>query len=133
MSKKVILCVDDEKIILTSLKTQLKERLGSEYIYEMSENAIEAMELIEELNDDDIGIIVIVSDWLMPGIKGDEFLIKIHEKYPNIVKVMLTGQADIKAIENAKKNANLYACLTKPWGVDVLVNTIKSGIEKLSK
>lgn len=132
MCKKVILCVDDEKIILTSLKTQLKEKLGSEYIYETSENAADAMELIEELNEENKGIIVIVSDWLMPGIKGDEFLIKIHQKYPEIIKVMLTGQADKSSIENAQKHANLYACLNKPWNADILASTIKSGLEKLS-
>ena len=39
----------------------------------------------------------------MPGIKGDEFLIRVHQKYPKIVKVMLTGQADEVAIERVKK------------------------------
>jgi len=133
MDSNVILCVDDERMILTSLKAQLREKLGSEFIYETSENASEAMELIDELRSENKGIIIIVSDWLMPGIKGDEFLIKIHQKYPDIIKVMLTGQADENAIENAQKNANLHACLSKPWNADVLVNTIKSGIDKLSK
>ena len=42
--------------------------------------------------------IIIVSDWLMPGMKGDEFLIQVHQKFPHIVKVLLTGQADSEAI-----------------------------------
>ncbi|MBI5220009.1 MAG: response regulator [Bacteroidia bacterium] len=133
MNNKVILCVDDEKMILTSLTAQLREKLGNKFLYETSENATEAMELIDELHEENKGIIVIVSDWLMPGIKGDEFLIRIHKKYPDIVKVMLTGQADKAAIENAQKHANLHACLTKPWSAEVLVNTIKSGLEKLAK
>jgi len=133
MSKKVILCVDDEKIILISLKAQLREKFGTEYIYETAENATEAMEFIDELSLEDIGIIVIVSDWLMPGIKGDEFLIRVHKKHPNIVKIMLTGQADKDAIENAQKHANLHACISKPWDADALVNAIKSGLAKLPK
>jgi DNA-binding NtrC family response regulator len=133
MEKNIILCVDDEKMILSSLKAQLKEKFGSEFIYETSENAADALELIDELRKESSGILVIVSDWLMPGIKGDEFLIKIHQKYPDIIKVMLTGQADQHSIENAKKNANLHACISKPWNAQNLADTIKSGLDKLSK
>ncbi|MDM8522154.1 response regulator [Desulfococcaceae bacterium HSG8] len=129
MSKKVILCVDDEKIILDSLKSQLKKRFGSKYSYEAAENAEEAFEVIEELFEDGLEVLIIVSDWLMPGQKGDEFLINVHEKFPGIVKVMLTGQADEKAVENARQNANLYRCLHKPWKEEELVDTIESGLE----
>jgi DNA-binding NtrC family response regulator len=127
--KKVILCVDDEKMILNSIKTQLKENFGSNYLYETAENAFDALELIDELVQEEAVILIIVSDWLMPGIKGDEFLIKVHEKYPQIIKVMLTGQADPKAIERAVIYANLYKCLLKPWEEKELINTIKTGLE----
>ncbi|HAJ62115.1 MAG TPA: hypothetical protein DCP31_25145 [Cyanobacteria bacterium UBA8543] len=131
MSKPVILCVDDEIFVLNSLKIQLKNELGDAYLYEVAESADEAMELIEELKENEASILVIVSDWFMPGIKGDEFLIKVHEKYPNIIKVMLTGQADESAIERVKMQADLHSCLSKPWDKEQLIETIKSGIEKL--
>ncbi|MCF8298269.1 MAG: response regulator [Saprospiraceae bacterium] len=131
MIKKAILCVDDEPMILESLKEQLQKRFGADYFYETAENAQEGLEVVEELSDDGVNVLVIVSDWLMPGIKGDEFLIKIHNKYPNMVKVMLTGQADSAAIQNAQDNANLHACISKPWSEEELVNIIRSGLEKL--
>ncbi len=131
MSKPVILCVDDEVVVLNSLKIQLKNELGDAYLYEVAESADEALELIEELEKDDTKILVIVSDWLMPGLKGDEFLIQVHQKYPNIIKVMLTGQADEVAIERAKRQANLHECLHKPWEGKKLIETIKSGLSKL--
>ncbi|MCP4347408.1 MAG: response regulator [Desulfobacterales bacterium] len=131
MSKKAILCVDDEKIILDSLKSQLKKRFGNMYVYEAAENADEAFELIEELVEDGIEILVIVSDWLMPGIKGDEFLIRVHSQFPGIIKVMLTGQADGNAVENAKKNANLHRCLYKPWDEKDLFEAIQAGLDEL--
>ncbi|MBI5219747.1 MAG: response regulator [Bacteroidia bacterium] len=131
MSKKAILCVDDEKIVLNSLKTQLKQKFGESYNYEMAENADDAMEIIDELAGDGNDILIIVSDWLMPGIKGDEFLIKVHEKHPRIVKIMLTGQADENAVERAKKHANLHKCIAKPWSEEYLTNTIIEGLEKL--
>jgi CheY-like chemotaxis protein len=130
MSKPVILCVDDEIVVLDSLKTQLKKAFDKEYIYEMAESADEALEIIDELDEDEIDILVIVSDWLMPGIKGDEFLIRVHQKFPNIVKVLLTGQADEEAIDRAKKQANLHRCLFKPWTTDELVEAIRSGLSK---
>ena len=131
MARKAILCVDDENIILESLREQIQNRLGNEYVYETAENAEEGMEVIQELVDEGTEVLIIVSDWLMPGKKGDEFLIEVHKKFPGIVKVMLTGQADEKAIKNAKKNANLHACLYKPWTEEDLVNTINSGLNKL--
>ena len=131
MAKPVILCVDDEKIILDSLKAQLKEKFGNVYMYEVAENADDAMELINELSEDGSEILVVVSDWLMPGIKGDDFLIDLHDKYPQIVKLMLTGQADEEAIERARKHANLHRCIHKPWTEEELVEAIKTGVAKL--
>ena len=132
MGKKAILCVDDESMILDSLKEQIEKRLGDDFIYETAENAEEGLEVIEELVADETEVLIIVSDWLMPGIKGDEFLIEVHKRFPKIVNVMLTGQAQEDAIINAKENANLHACLYKPWAEDDLINTIKSGLDKLS-
>ena len=131
MPKPVILCVDDEVVVLNSLKIQLKKEFGDAYLYEVAENADEALEIIEEIKEDDNDILVIVSDWLMPGIKGDEFLIRVHQKYPRIVKVMLTGQADELAIKRVKEQANLHRCLYKPWNGEELVETIKSGLAKI--
>ena len=76
-------------------------------------------------------MIILVSDWLMPAMKGDEFLIQVHQRFPNVIKVMLTGQADEAAIERAKSEANLHSCISKPWSVTELIETIKSGLAKL--
>ncbi|HEW98065.1 MAG: response regulator [Candidatus Parabeggiatoa sp. nov. 3] len=130
MPKPIILCVDDEKIILESIKRQLKEEFGQAYQYEFAENAEDAMELMAELEEENEEILVIVSDWLMPGKKGDEFLMDVHKQHPNMVKIMLTGQADDDAIERAKKQANIHRFLRKPWNEEELVETIKSGLEK---
>ena len=131
MSKPVILCVDDEAVVLDSLKIQLKKAFGNTYFYEFAESAVDALEIIEELHEDKIEILMIVSDWLMPGMKGDEFLIRVHEKYPNIITVMLTGQADKEAVERAHHQANLHCCLHKPWNGKELIETIKSGLAKI--
>jgi CheY-like chemotaxis protein len=131
MSKPAILCVDDEVLVLETLERQLQRAFQNTYIYEFAETANEALEIIAELQQENIDIIVIVSDWLMPGIRGDEFLIEVHRKFPNIIKIILTGQADDAAIERAKKYANLYSYVQKPWNGDDLIKIIKSGLAKL--
>ena len=128
MSEAGILCVDDEITILDSLKEQLLRCFGERYLVEVAENAAEAMEVMEELHEEGVKILIIVSDWLMPGIKGDEFLIKVHQKFPTIVTVMLTGQADEAAIERARNEAELYACLSKPWKESELTEIITSAL-----
>jgi response regulator RpfG family c-di-GMP phosphodiesterase len=133
MGKKAIVCVDDEHIILESLGEQIKNMFGDEFIYESAENAEEGMEVIQELAEENIEVLVIVSDWLMPGKKGDEFLIDVHKKFPGIIKVMLTGQADELAIDNAIKNAKLHAYLSKPWTSNDLEKVIRTGLTKIEK
>ncbi|HEY9728658.1 MAG TPA: response regulator [Chroococcales cyanobacterium] len=128
MPKQAILCVDDERIVLLSLRDQLIRHFGDRYSYELAENADEAWEVIEELNDEGVKIIIIVSDWLMPNMKGDEFLIKVHQQFPRIVTVLLTGQADEEAINRARKYANLHRYLPKPWDEATLIEVLKSGL-----
>jgi DNA-binding NtrC family response regulator len=130
MNKPVIVCVDDEADILNTLKMQLKNEFKDNYFYELAESGDEALEVIEGFERED-QVIVVVSDWLMPGIKGDELLIRIHEKHPKIIKVMLTGQADTAAVQRAVKHADLYCCLYKPWKREDLIETIKSGLANL--
>jgi CheY-like chemotaxis protein len=125
---QAILCVDDEEMILTCLKDQLRRRLGNSYLFETANSGEEALEVIAELADDGINLVIVLSDWLMPGLKGDEFLTQVHEKYPGIITVMLTGQADPSAIERAKTDANLYRCLQKPWNEEELIQTIQSSL-----
>ncbi|MEG4343649.1 response regulator [Microcoleus sp. A003_D6] len=130
MNKPVILCVDDEPDILNTLKMQLKNEFKNDYFYELAESGDEALDLLKDFQEK-FQVIVVISDWLMPGIKGDEFLIKVYQKYPKIIKVMLTGQADAAALQRAVKEADLYWCLYKPWQSKDLIETIKSGLAKL--
>ncbi len=126
MERKAIICIDDERIILNSLVEQLEKHFGTDYIYEPAESAEEAFEIIEDLEDEDIEVEVIVCDWLMPGMKGDDFLLRIDLKYPKVVKVLLTGQADEALVYNLKQEAEKFDIVHKPWEKDELINVIKS-------
>ncbi|MBE9178121.1 response regulator [Oculatella sp. LEGE 06141] len=131
VSNKAILCVDDERTVLLGLRDQIAKHFGDRYRYEIAESVNEAWEVIDELDQDGVRILIIVSDWLMPGTRGDEFLIQIHQRFPSIVTVLLTGHADETAIERARQYANLHAYIAKPWSEETLIDVIRSGLGKL--
>jgi CheY-like chemotaxis protein len=124
MKKKAILCVDDEAIILLSLVQELRRAFGSLYIYEQAMDAESALEIVGELAREDIEVIFIISDWLMPGMKGDEFIEIVKERYPEIKTILITGLADEEAIERVKKIASVIAVFKKPWNNKALIETI---------
>ena len=128
MSKCVILCVDDEQMVLKSLESQLIHEFGNQYHIELAEGGAEALELLDEMEEDEYRALVIISDWLMPEMRGDEFLIKAHQKFPQVVKLMLTGQADEEAVERTRNEANLFKLLDKPWSASDLIDAIKLGL-----
>ena len=130
-TKAAILCVDDEKIVLDSLQEQLESTFGDRFQYEIAESVDEAWEVIEDLVTDEYKMVLVISDWLMPRVKGDTFLIDVHKKFPEAVTIMLTGQADPDAVQNAMDNANLYAYIKKPWREEDLIARVNRAMEAL--
>jgi class 3 adenylate cyclase len=124
MSKPVILCVDDEQMVLSSLKQQLKSQFAGNYQIETAESGEEALELVLEMVANNVDIPVIISDQIMPGMKGDELLQQVHALSPRTLTVLLTGQASMAAISNAVNQARLYRYIAKPWDQQDLWMTI---------
>lgn len=129
MSKPVILCVDDESIILNALKDQLQRKFGSDYDIETSDSGTDAIEFIQELMNDNVDIPLVIADYIMPGMKGDELLKQIHEISPETLNILLTGQANIEGVTNAVNFASLYRYIAKPWGEDDLELTGKEALK----
>lgn len=71
---------------------------------------------------------VVISDYLMPGMRGDEFLINVHQRNPHTLKILLTGHANIDGITNAINKANLYRYIPKPWDRDDLILTVREAV-----
>ncbi|MEA3361125.1 MAG: response regulator [Thermodesulfobacteriota bacterium] len=117
MSEKVIF-VDDEKHILKSL-----ERLFMDEPYEIStmNSPFEALEMMEK-NE----VAVVVSDQRMPEMEGTAFLGKVRKKWPNTVRMMLTGYADLEAAMAAINQGNVYRFISKPWDETELKLAVKN-------
>src|ERR687886_2664350 len=128
MTKPVIVCVDDEKTVLKSLKVELKKAIGNEYRIEIAEAGEDAIELVAELLEEGHEVPLIISDYIMPDMKGDELLKRVHLMSPKTLKIMLTGQADLEAVGNAIKYAKLYRYIAKPWHNEDLKLTVTEAI-----
>ncbi len=129
MDNGVILCIDDERVVLNGLQSQLVRDFGSDYAIELAESGEEALELVKELMLDGNELLVVISDQLMPGIKGHELLKHIHVISPSTFNVLLTGHTDLDAVTEAVNHANLYRYLTKPWEENDLVLTVREAIK----
>ena len=129
MNELAIVCVDDEPIVLESLKEQLKRQFGEDYYIEVAESGEEALEIVQELQEDEIEIALIISDQIMPEMKGDELLKKVHNQLPQTLKILLTGQATAEAVGSAVNDANLYRYISKPWNEQDLSFTVMEAIK----
>jgi len=119
-TKNVILCVDDEKTVLETLQQQLKSIFKNKYLIEIAESGEEAIEVLEDLLEDGYVTILIITDWQMPGMKGDELLIHVNKHDNKIIKILLTGHAPEEAVQRAFNEARLDHYIQKPWKKDDL-------------
>jgi len=128
MKTSAIICVDDEPFVLESLKEQLKRYFGGRYYIEVAQSGEEALEIVEDLQEEGIDVPLIISDQIMPGMKGDELLIQLHDRYPKMLKIMLTGQASAEAVGRVVNAANLYRYIAKPWDETDLSLTVTEAL-----
>jgi PAS domain S-box-containing protein len=133
MDKFAILCVDDEPAMLNNLKNALKQTLGEGYLIEAALNGQEALELIDELWQEGYEIPLVLADYIMPHMKGDEFLRRVHAISPKTLKIMLTGQATIEGMGYAINYANLYRYIAKPLDLEDFYLTIKEALNSYFK
>ena len=129
MSKPVIVCVDDEKFILDSLRTTLSEAFGENYLIEIAEDGADALEVVKELLADGREVPVVISDYVMPQMRGDELLRHIQIISQKTLKIMLTGQANIEGVTNAVNEADLYRFISKPWNNSQLVQIVEKAVQ----
>jgi putative two-component system response regulator len=132
-SKPTVLCVDDERIILMSLKAELRSQLGDAARIEIADSGAEALALMDELEAEGSALALVISDLRMPGMTGDVLLAKVRERSPDTLNILLTGYADLDAIANAINKAGLYRYIGKPWRRDDLILTAREALRSWNK
>ena len=115
MDKPNIICVDDEMIVLYSLREQLEMRFGASYNIEIAESASEALNLLRSFLDDSKEVPLMIVDYIMPEVRGDELLRQVRQVSPHTVNILLTGQASLEGIKNALNDGKILKFISKPW------------------
>src|SRR5690349_20810595 len=101
-----VLYIDDEVDNLTSFKATFRRNFNITTV----ESADEGMKALEKQH-----FHVILSDQRMPKMTGIEFFEAIQQKYPDPIRILITGYTDINAVIDAINRGQVYKYLTKPW------------------
>jgi len=121
-SEKIsILYVDDEENNLFSFKATFRIK------YQVF-TAISGDEALKILDTKPVQIII--TDQRMPEMTGVEFLEKVLEKYPDPMRILLTGYADMGAVVDAVNKGKIFHYLAKPWNEEELDLTINRAYDK---
>ena len=117
-----LLFVDDESNILSSLK-RLFRPLG--YRIFTAEGGAQGLEIMErEIVD------LVLSDMRMPEMNGAQFLEKVREKWPDTVRILLTGYAEIGATIDAINKGQIYRYVSKPWEHNDITLIVKHALQQ---
>ncbi len=119
--KAKILIIDDEEQNLISFKAAFRRTFD---IF-TANSAAAGLEVLRSEPE----ICVVVSDHRMPEKTGVKFLEEIRTDFPEIMRIVLTGYADLEATQDAINKADVYRFLNKPWNETDLLATLNSAVE----
>lgn len=123
--RSIILIVDDEEMILRSIKSFLTVETDYELLSYTS-----PVKALEDLKTKIRKVDLVISDYLMPEMDGISFLAEVKKKFPLVPRILLTGYADKENAVKAINNVGLYQYIEKPWSNDDLRLVIRNGLEK---
>lgn len=117
-----LLFVDDEPSILSSLR-----RLFRQHGYRIltAEGGASGLDLLEQEKVD-----LVISDMRMPEMDGARFLEQVRSRWPDVVRILLTGYADISSTINAINRGEIYRYISKPWDDNEIVLTVRDALER---
>jgi two-component system probable response regulator PhcQ len=120
--KHKVLIVDDEQ----STRKLMQEALGMEpYELLIADSAEKALQIFKKAAVD-----VVISDEMMPGMPGSEFLALVRRKYPDTIRMILTGHASIETAILAINEGQIYHFFTKPCRIYDLAVTIRKALQQ---
>lgn len=116
-----LLLVDDEASILSSLRRLLRP---AGYTIHMAESGAAGLDILEREPVD-----LVVSDMRMPEMNGAQFLEQVRKRWPDTMRILLTGYADVGSTIEAINRGEIYRYISKPWDDNQLVLTIRDALE----
>jgi DNA-binding NtrC family response regulator len=116
-----ILVIDDDEQVLKCLSRALK---NTGYTVHTFDNAVDGLAFLE-----DTAVDVVISDHMMPGMKGTELLSKLRERYPDICRILLTGKADYNDALQAVNEGEVFRIITKPFETEGIKAIIRMALD----
>ena len=120
--KYKLLFVDDDQKVTQGIKRNLAEL---DYEIFTADSGQQALDILSKEQ-----ISVVVSDEKMPGMTGAEFLSKVRDKYPDTIRIILTGQASLEATVKAINEGEVYRFLLKPCNTTELIFTVRQALKQ---
>ena len=120
--RHIVLCVDDEKNILNSLKRLLRKEAYRLVTASGGEEGLQKLASEE--------ICLVVSDHRMPEMSGIEFLHKVKNQYPDVIRIILTGYTEVDSITESINRGHIYKFLLKPWNDQNLILEIRQALDQ---
>lgn len=117
-----VLCVDDEPNILLALKRTLRP---AGYQVATAAGGAEGLELLARESVD-----LVISDMRMPGMDGAQFLGRVRQEHPEVIRILLTGYADMASTIAAINRGEIYRYLSKPWDDGEILQVVGSALER---
>jgi len=117
-----VLFVDDEESVLRAIQRQFS---AEPYKLLLATSARNALDMLEKMV-----VQVVVSDFRMPNMNGAEFLGIIAERWPDTVRIVLSGFADLSSVITAINEGQIYKFICKPWQGAELKETVRTAVEK---
>ncbi len=127
---KLILCIDDEPVILMAMAMELRKSFGREYIIETATTLGDLLELAGDYRGDGVELSCVISDWIMPGAKGEDVAAALRALSPGLPVLLMTGHAETEAAERSIGQGGPYAILRKPWRNKELVERLNELLGK---
>jgi two-component system NtrC family sensor kinase len=118
-----ILCVDDERNVLKSLRRLFMDQ--DDYEIFLAESGEEGLEILKN----EAGVSLVISDYRMPGMNGVDFLSKVYEGWPDTIRIVLSGYADTASVVEAINLGRIYKFIPKPWNDEDLKVTVAMALQ----
>jgi len=117
-----VLLVDDEPLILSSYGRTLR---GLDVEVLLAEGPTEGLKVLESQSID-----VVIADYRMPGMNGDEFLEQVRDLWPDTVRLLNTAYADVEVVEDVVRRGGIFRFLTKPCDPKKLKDAVRDALEQ---
>ncbi len=117
-----LLCVDDEPNILSALRRLFR---GRGYQVLTAEGGAQGLAVLEQAAVD-----LVISDMRMPEMDGAQFLAQVRQRWPDTLRLLLTGYSDIQSIQDAINCGEIYRYITKPWDDSDMLLQVRHALER---